>query len=254
MPSLAHPTRLAPPQFFNNGINLSGGILVATGDASVANLNATGIVGATGAVFGIQGVFGNSNATGGALVLQNTGGSQALQIQKFTNPVGGTIEAQFDVNGSATFFTDDFGNTVAKGTKSAAVPLTNGNMVKVFSMESPEVWFEDFGAGQLGSGITTVALDRSFLQTVGLAKGYHVFVTPKGDCNGLYVSNQTSTSFEVRELNRGQSNVAFDYRIVGHRKGFEATRLPAANMPTAAAPGAPAAPTAPTAPARHKTR
>ena len=172
------------------------------------------------------------------------GCGQPLQVQNLNSPVGGFTEAQFNLNGVATFFTDDFGNTVATGTKSAAVPLTNGNMVKVFSMESPEVWFEDFGAGQLGSGITTVALDRSFLQTVGLAKGYHVFVTPKGDCNGLYVTNQTSTGFEVRELNRGQSNVPFDYRIVGHRKGFEATRMPAANMPTAVAASAPVAPAA----------
>ena len=216
---------------------------------------------AGGGVFaGSMAISGTATATTAAITqafVRCSNCGQPLQVENLTNPVGGFTEAQFDVNGRATFFTDDFGNTVATGTKSAAVPLTNGNMVKVFSMESPEVWFEDFGAGQLGSGITTVALDRSFLQTVGLAKGYHVFVTPKGDCNGLYVTNQTSTSFEVRELNRGQSNVAFDYRIVGHRKGFEATRMPAANLPTVAKPsalGAPAASIPAAAPVKHKGR
>jgi hypothetical protein len=82
-------------------------------------------------------------------------------------------------------------------------------------------------------GITTVALDQKFTQTVNLAKGYHVFVTPKGDCKGLYVSNETKTGFEVRELGGGQSSVAFDYRIVAHRNGYETTRLPVAPLPSA---------------------
>jgi len=54
---------------------------------------------------------------------------------------------------------------------------------------------------------------------------YHVFVTPKGDCKGLYVANETPAGFEVHELGGGQSNVAFDYRIVAHRKGYENVRL-----------------------------
>ena len=259
-----------PDQFFSNSISAAGS-LDASGDANINNVNAAGFVSLGGTVFAggnvqatgnsfsnisvaAQGFMGNSLTTGQSLFLKNTGGTQTLQIQNFSNPIGGFIEAQFNGNGTATFFTDSFGNTTAIGTKSAAVPLASGNMVKVFSMESPEVWFEDFGAGQLGGGITTVALDRSFVQTVGLAKGYHVFVTPKGDCNGLYVTNQTNSGFEVRELNGGQSNVAFDYRIVGHRKGYEAMRLPAATIPTALEPTEPTASATPTAPVRHKVR
>ena len=106
-------------------------------------------------------------------------------------------------------------------------------MVKVFSMESPEVWFEDFGSGQLTGGISTVRLDAKFGQTANLSKGYHVFVTPKGDCKGLFVANETKDGFEVRELSGGQSSIDFDYRIVAHRNGYETMRLPAAKMPTA---------------------
>jgi hypothetical protein len=54
---------------------------------------------------------------------------------------------------------------------------------------------------------------------------YHVFLTPKGNCRGLYVTKETSRGFEVRELRGGKSNVQFDYRIVARRKGFEAIRL-----------------------------
>jgi hypothetical protein len=177
-----------------------------------------------------SGVFGSTTLTSTAVIAGNTGGSQALQIQNFTNPIGGVTEAQFDMNGNATFYTDDFGDTVAAGTKSAMVPLATGEMVKVFSTESPEVWFEDFGFGQLNAGIGKVTIDPSFIQTASMV-GYHVFVTPKGDCKGLYVTNEANGTFEVRELGGGQSNVEFDYRIVAHRKGYEALRLPAARMP-----------------------
>ena len=65
----------------------------------------------------------------------------------------------------------------------------------------------------------------TFAETVNTAMEYHVFLTPKGDCKGLYVANKTPAGFEVHELGGGQSNVAFDYRIVAHRKGYENVRL-----------------------------
>ena len=92
-------------------------------------------------------------------------------------------------------------------------------------MQSSENWVEDFGSGKLSGGVATVRLDPQFGQAVSAAK-YHVFLTPAGDCQGLYITNRTATSFEVHELKGGKSNVEFDYRIVAHRKGFEAARLP----------------------------
>ena len=50
---------------------------------------------------------------------------------------------------------------------------------------------------------------------------YHVFLTPRGDCRGLYVRSQGGASFEVRELAGGTSSVAFSYRIVGRRKDID---------------------------------
>lgn len=71
----------------------------------------------------------------------------------------------------------------------------------------------------------------SFKQIVTLSTGYHVFVTPKRDCKGLFVANENANGFEVRELSGGQSSAEFDYRIVAHRKGYEKMRLPVAAMP-----------------------
>jgi hypothetical protein len=100
-----------------------------------------------------------------------------------------------------------------------------------FSMESPEVWFEDFGSGRLSGVVTTISLDSKFTQIVNLSSGYHVFLTPERDCKGLFVTSETNHGFEVREFNEGRSSVEFDYCIVAHRNGYEAERLPVAIMP-----------------------
>jgi hypothetical protein len=54
---------------------------------------------------------------------------------------------------------------------------------------------------------------------------YHVFLTPKGDSEGLYVSKETPQGFEVHEQRGGHSNIAFDYRIMAKRIGYEKIRL-----------------------------
>jgi hypothetical protein len=48
---------------------------------------------------------------------------------------------------------------------------------------------------------------------------------PLAPSKGLYVAQESGNSFEVRELGGGQSNVAFDYRIVAKRAGYENVRL-----------------------------
>jgi hypothetical protein len=92
-------------------------------------------------------------------------------------------------------------------------------------MGSPQNWFEDFGSGQLSGGASTIALDPAFAETVDANSEYHVFLTPEGECRGLYVSHKTANGFEVDELGGGQSNVAFAYRIVALRRGYKNVRL-----------------------------
>jgi len=97
--------------------------------------------------------------------------------------------------------------------------------VSLYAMQSAENWFEDFGSGVLTNGAMTVPLDPIFASTVNTAIDYHVFLTPRGECEGLYVTNLTPSGFEVRELHHGSSNIAFDYRIVAKRAGYENQRL-----------------------------
>ena len=48
-----------------------------------------------------------------------------------------------------------------------------------------------------------------------------MFLTPEGDCGGLYIKSKRGDGFEVRELQGGTSNVAFSYRIVGRRRDIK---------------------------------
>ncbi len=114
---------------------------------------------------------------------------------------------------------------VTNGMKSAAVKVDNGEYRLLYAMESPENWFEDFGGGSLQNGATTVMIDPLFAQSVSTQIEYRVYLTPEGDCKGLYVTNKTASSFEVRELQGGTSSVYFSYRIVAKRKGYEDVRM-----------------------------
>jgi hypothetical protein len=122
---------------------------------------------------------------------------------------------------------DVSGNLYCSGSKSAVVPVDGGSKkVALYAIEAPENWFEDAGSGQLSNGSAVIQLENTFGQAVNTGIDYHVFLTPNGDCKGLYVSQKSATSFEVHELGGGTtSGVAFDYRIMAKRKGFESIRM-----------------------------
>jgi hypothetical protein len=147
---------------------------------------------------------------------ENDGGGPTAPILQTSGPkVGG---GSCSINGK--------GDLACTGTASPVVPVDNGTRrVALYAVESPENWFEDFGSGHLSNGAATISLEATFAQTVNTGVDYHVFLTPNGDSRGLYVSAKTATSFEVREQAGGTSSIAFDYRIVARRKGYENVRL-----------------------------
>jgi hypothetical protein len=109
--------------------------------------------------------------------------------------------------------------------KSLATTGNGARTVETYSMQSPENWMEDFGAGTLRNGVATVSIDAAFAETVSGTSDYHVFLTPQGDSKGLYVANKTAASFEVHESGGGTATIGFDYRIVAKRRGYEAQRM-----------------------------
>ena len=122
--------------------------------------------------------------------------------------------------------------------KNAVVPFSDGSKRVLHCMESPEHWFEDFGTAKLRGGQAVVKLDADFAKVI--TRDYRVFLTPEGDCRGLYVRRKSAASFEVRELMGGESAVAFSYRIVGRRRDITRHRRFAKIDMGLPAPAAPA--------------
>ncbi len=153
-----------------------------------------------------------------SLTNSDSTGAGDLILDAFGSSFGG--ECSMDVTG----------NLFCTGTLGAAAKINSRRQVGVYGVQSPENWIEDFGTGTLFGGVTTINLDPTFAKTISNKGDYHVFLTPAGECEGLYVASRSATSFEVRELKRGSSNVQFDYRIVAHRRGLETVRMPELKM------------------------
>jgi hypothetical protein len=174
------------------------------------------------------GVLGTADDNYGGVFLNNTGSDIVTATLYLENGSTESDALTFMADGIGVDYCaiDNAGDLTCTGTVSGVVPAENGaRKVSVHAVQSPENWFEDFGSGVLTNGAMTVSLDAAFASTVNTAIDYHVFLTPNGDCKGLYVSQKSPGSFEVRELGGGTSNVAFDYRIVAKRAGYENQRL-----------------------------
>jgi hypothetical protein len=134
------------------------------------------------------------------------------------------LVAQGDSEGGSCTI-DVTGNLTCNGSITAAVHAGGSRQVALNTISSPEHWFEDAGSGRLSNGEAIVNIEAVFGETVNTGVEYHVFLTPNGDCKGLYVSQKSPTSFVVRELGGGHSSIAFDYRIMAKRVGYEKVRL-----------------------------
>ena len=186
----------------------------------VERVSTAGVWGDSAANVGVQGT--SDSGTAGAFYSgwdpvhhvrdQRIDGQSQPRYCSETSGASCTINGNGDLYCSGTIGTTE---AVESGTRSLAV----------YSMESPENWMEDFGSAATTNGTATVVFEPKFAQTINAGSGYHVFITPNADCKGLYVTNKTAAGFEVHEMGGGVSSVAFDYRIVAKRAGFENVRL-----------------------------
>lgn len=85
--------------------------------------------------------------------------------------------------------------------------------------EAPEALFQDYGVGQLANGKALITLDPILTQNIVVDEKHplKVFIQLEGQCNGVFVTNKSAKSFEVIELNNGNSNVSFSYQIIANR-------------------------------------
>ncbi len=189
---------------------------------ALAGLEPFGVVGDAQDMSGVipVGVWGTADA-GAGVVGENNSTVEPAGV--FVNLNTGLAFEAEGKQGNCKI--DTSGDLSCTGSAGAAVSLPDNHWVKLYSVESPGNWFEDFGSGRLANGAAIVHLDPKFAQTVNTKTEYHVFITPNGESEGLYVVNKTAGGFEVREQHAGHSHIGFDYRIVGRRLGYENVRM-----------------------------
>jgi hypothetical protein len=200
---------------------------------------------------GVHGIAGGNALDIG--VLAEAGPNAFAAFHAMSSAVGeGGIAAVFDgdvqVNPSANLLTGQIaafgelfvtdhdltvlnGNLSVTGIKSAVVPFPDGSHRRLYCLESPENWFEDFGSGELTDGRAQIQLDPDFATTIN-TDAYHVFIAEYDDNNGLFVTNRTRTGFEVRAKTSARE-AAFSYRVVARRKDIAPARLAKVTLPTA---------------------
>jgi len=155
--------------------------------------------------------------------INNSASQETMYVGNFYNGNSNVATITGEAGG-CSFFGN--GDVLCDGTISAASKVDGGaRAVKTFSVQSAESWYEDAGSGQLVDGVAHVELEPTFAQTVNAAMEYHVFLTPNGDSDGLYVTNKTAQGFDVHEQHGGHANIAFDYRIMARPAGPQIQRL-----------------------------
>ncbi len=145
-----------------------------------------------------------------------------------------------DVNGTEVAGVSDIGNLGIAGllftdgscSSGCIVNRRRAHAVREYTPTESEPTIEDNGEAALVDGVAQVQLDPRFTNVIDPNARYIVTVTPEGDCRGLYVTQRSEHSFVVRELQGGRSSVGFGYRIVAHRFGVTAARLPMIDVRT----------------------
>jgi len=178
--------------------------------------------------FAIYGLCAKGHGLVGA-----TAAAGAAAVVGASNDVAGAYAAAFfgPVVVSGAFI-------VVGGPKSAAVPHPDGTHRRLYCMESPESWFEDFGKGQLACGQADVTIDPDFAAVVD-TDDYHVFLT---DHSGQYLSvtQRTPKGFTVeadvqiarlKGTQESDLNGTFSWRVVAKRKDIPAPRFETVEIP-----------------------
>ena len=177
------------------------------------DLTTFSLAGVVGSSPDTPGVLGRSGSDAGVRG-ESDSGAAIHGISTSSSGVAGQFDGNVVVNGDLN----------VTGAKSAVVQSRDGSFRRLYAVESPESWFEDFGTAQLEDGHVRVRLETSYAALIH-GDDYRVFLTPLGDCKGLYADARGLQGFDVHELQGGTSSIQFDYRVVAKRADITAPRL-----------------------------
>lgn len=208
--------------------------------------SASGVVGISDSItgFGVKGWAdnGNGNMAAGVYGLSYSDNGFGVAGYNYFNGVGiGAWSYGGDLiraysgeypGGTLEFYITGAGNVYTNGAYyTFKTSSLDGETHATSSIQSTEAWLEDFGRGDLVDGVAVITITPDLAGMANLSVDYMVFVSLEGDCQGVYITNKTPTTFEVHELNGGISDVPFGYRIVAKPTGSETIRLPEVNIP-----------------------
>lgn len=174
--------------------------------------------------------YGYGEGTYGVSAETDAGNDRGAAILAKTDS-GADIFQGLGNGGSSLCIIDHSANLTCSGTIQGGADVTirhrtnEGRSVVAYASQEATETIEDVGTARISGGLANVRIDPAFVSVMD-HKWYYVFLTPMGDTRGLYVSMKTASGFQVRENERGRSNVQFDYRIVAHPVDAKYDRLP----------------------------
>lgn len=119
---------------------------------------------------------------------------------------------------------DSSGNIQKDGTVSFDIihPEIPNYRLRYPAVEAPEVALQIRGIAKLKKGVAVITTPHHWELVTEKNGLLSASLTPLEDCNGLYTpkNKMSNTSFEVRELLNGNSNIEFTYEYTVVRKGY----------------------------------
>ncbi|MBN1756141.1 hypothetical protein JW877_08025 [bacterium] len=184
-----------------------------------------------GLFIGRNGVAGfTTNTSGYGVVGINTGGGSGTGTVYGVYGKGENGSTAYGVYGTTfgsavtRYGVYASGNLGCSGTKPAVVATSEGPR-EMYAMESPNLWFEDFGIGIVNSGQATIALKDDYLETVTIndENPLMVYITPLAPLGNWWVEN-TQNGF-ILNAPDAPCEAQFNYRVVAKRKLYEDLRM-----------------------------
>jgi hypothetical protein len=179
----------------------------------------TGVIG-----MGNNGAYSTLTSGSGGAFSANVCGVYGYAINSANDRYGGYFATG---GGLYVYVGGRYSNTnrkiVGTGNVSTIVKDTQGNLITLTCPEAPEVVFHDYGIGQLVDGRAHITIDPDLSINIQVSEDHplKVYITPEGDCNGVYVANKSANGFDVIELMGGASDVSFAWQIVATRANEE---------------------------------
>ncbi len=213
-----------------SGQNVAGTFLTA-GSGGAFTGSTTGGFGYGTAVSNGTGLVGGGNA-GGITTLTSGSGVAGTGV---AIGVAGFSTSTAAINRGGGYFSSNAGTSYAyvggitllgvnrkiegNGTVNTTVKDTQGNNVVLSAPEAPENLFQDYGTGQLINGKALITLDPIFSKNIIVNEQHplRVFIQLRDDCKGVYVTHETASGFEVKELQNGNSSARFYWTVTANR-------------------------------------